>query len=166
MRNTRQMLSKRRFWFAAVALSLVVLLLAACGTNTTTTGSQGSQGATPTKAPATQNCGTLHSNHAGLVSGDKGIAPQAENCFYSAYHSCQPATLTYETTSVDTGVINNLQVKPTTGTCAVFDNVQHFIAPKPPGATTTYSCGAASLQSDGLHILTCGDVGDILIPAK
>ncbi len=162
MRNTRQMLSTRRFWMAGIALSLVVLLLAACGTNTTT----GGQGNQPTKAPATQNCGTLHSNHAGLLSSDKANAPQAENCFYQAYHSCQPATLTYETTSVDTGSINHLSVKTTSGTCALFDNVQHFIAPNPPGATTTYACGSASQQSDGLHILTCGDVGDIVIPAK
>jgi hypothetical protein len=163
MRNTQQILNKWRFWLAAVALSLVMLMLAACGTPTTT---GGGQGVTPTAPLTTQNCGTLHSNHAGLISSDKSLAPQAENCFYSAFHACHPATLTYETTSVDTGIINNLQVKTTTGTCSVFDGVQHFIAPNPPGAITTYACGAASLQSDGLHILTCGDAGDIVVPAK
>jgi hypothetical protein len=146
---------------------LVMLMLAACGNTTGGTGSQGGQSSPVATKPAqTQNCGTLHSNVAGLIQTDKAHAMQDENCFFNAYKQCQPATLIFQSTSVDTGVIHNFAVKSSNGSCSLTDGLQHFIAPKPPSRTTTYTCASASMQSDGLHIASCGTAGDILIPSK
>jgi hypothetical protein len=146
---------------------LVMLMLAACGSSIGGTGSQGGQSSpVATKPVQTQNCGTLHSNVAGLVESDKAHAMQDENCFLNAYKQCQPAALTFQSTSLDTGVIHHLAVKSSNGSCSLTDGFQHYIAPNPPGGTITYTCASASMQSDGLHIASCGDAGDILIPLK
>jgi hypothetical protein len=143
---------------------MLVVAFAACGSNATDLGGQ--PGPTATAPLRTQNCGTLHSNISGLLQADKSSAMQDETCFFNAYKQCHPATLTYQVTSLDTGVFNNLAVKNSNGSCSLTDGVQHFIAPKPPGAATTYTCSSASMEADGLHIISCGDAGDLLIPLK
>lgn len=146
----------------ALALAFV---LAACAS---LTGSQGNTTATATPGTPKQavNCGTLHSNYAGLLSSDKASAQQVESCFYHAYQQCQAATLTFQQTSIDSGSVNHLSVKSANGACVLSDGVQHFIAPKPPGGIITYTCASASMLADGLHIASCGDAGEVVIPLQ
>ena len=171
MRRTRHYLTGRSTWMVSATLGslLVMLMVAACGSNTSTGGQggqEGQPGPTATTPLQTQNCGSLHSNLTGLIQSDKAGAMQVENCFFNAYKQCHPATLTYQTVSVDTEVVNHLAVKNKNGSCALTDAVQHSIAPHPLGRAITYSCTSASIETDGLHIASCGDVGDVVIPLK
>ncbi|GAC1518552.1 MAG: hypothetical protein NVS3B14_20900 [Ktedonobacteraceae bacterium] len=137
---------------------LAAIILAACGSNTTTGGQ-----ATPTPAQ-TVNCGKVQSSLAKHSPTDKAAAQQAENCFYQAFQQCRPATLTYTTFGVDAGDIHSFSLKSVNGSCTISDGVQHYIAPNPPGATSTYTCATMTKQTDGLHIQSCGSTGTILIP--
>jgi predicted small secreted protein len=141
---------------------LVGFFLAACGSNTTT-GSGGST-PTPTQPAKAVNCGQIQTRVNQIPPAQKAAAQQAANCFYQAYQKCQPATLTFSSFGVDTGDIHNLSVKSANGYCTVSDGFQHFIAPKPPSGTVTYSCASMSMQSDGLHVESCGTVGTFVIP--
>ena len=140
---------------------LVGFFLAACGSNTTTGG--GGQ-PTPTQPAQTLNCGKIQSHANSIAPTDKTAAQQAANCFYSAYQKCQPATLMFSDYGVDTGAIHNLAVKNVNGSCIISDGWQHFIAPKPLSSIVTYSCTGMNMQSDGLHIESCGNVGTVVIP--
>lgn len=161
MSRTQHFSQKSPGWLAGVVTSFLFLgfMLAACGSNTTTSGQPAS-----TPPAQTVNCGSVHSSHFGISPADKASAQKAENCFYQAYQQCRPATLTFSTFAVDAGAIHNLSLKSANGTCAISDGVQHYIAPNPPGAATTYTCATMQLQADGLHIQTCGDMGTVLIP--
>jgi hypothetical protein len=171
MRQTRRYSGKRRTWTmgAVAGLLALIFLLAACGSGgggQGGTGGTGGTGSTATPTPlATQNCGSLHSNYAGLLPGDKAKAQQDENCFYQAYKQCHPATLTYQSVSIDSGTIDHFSVKLANGSCSLSDGHQHFIAPNPPGGAIIYACASAQMLSDGLHITSCGDAGTVVIPS-
>ena len=141
---------------------LVGFFLVACGANTTVGG--GGSTPTPTQAPQAVNCGKIQSRTNNIAPTDKAAAVQAANCFFQAYQKCQPATLVFSEFGVDTGAIHNLSVKSANGSCTVIDGWQHFIAPKPPSAITTYTCTGISMQSDGLHLNSCGQAGSFVIP--
>lgn len=147
---------------SAMALALLMLLLSACGSNA---GGQG-QASTPTNTPSLQEqkCGTVHTLHSHIVPTDLNTARQAEDCFWQAFQQCQPATLTYTKSEVDAGSVNTFTLKSAGGKCTVSDGVQHFIVPRPPGKTTTYPCSDVKLQSDGLYVFSCGEVGTIIVP--
>lgn len=139
---------------------LVGFFIVACGSNTTTGG-----GGQPTPTPAqTVDCGKIQTHANKVAPSDKAAAQQAANCFYQAYQKCQPATLMFSTYGVDTGAIHHFAVKNTNGSCTVSDGFQHFIAPQPPSGTVIYTCANMSMQSDGLHIESCGTVGTVVIP--
>jgi hypothetical protein len=161
MSAIQQHLRKYRLSLTCFVLGLALLmgLLAACGSNGTTTESSG-----PTPPPQTQSCGTLHVLNNTLAPTDQPHAQQVENCFWQAYRQCRPATLIFSASSVDAGTIHTFSLKSVNGTCAITDAVQHFIAPRPPQTTGTYTCGSVTLQSDGLHISSCGDLGTVTIP--
>lgn len=142
---------------------LVGFFLAACGSNTTV-GSSGQPTPTPTKPAPTTNCGQIQSRANTVAPTDKAAALQAANCFYSAYQKCQSATLTYSQYGVDTGAIHHLTVKNANGSCSISDGYQHFVAPKPPSNTVTFTCTGISMQSDGLHLDSCGQAGSFVIP--
>ena len=142
---------------------LVGFFLAACGSNTTV-GGGGQPTPTPTQPAQTVNCGKIQSHANSIAPTDKAAALQAANCFYSAYQKCQPATLMFSDYGVDTGAIHHLAVKSANGSCTVSDGWQHFIAPKPLSGTITYSCTGMTMQSDGLHINSCGNAGTVVIP--
>ncbi len=146
-----------------VASFLLVGFLAACGSNTTV-GSGGQPTPTPTKPAPTVNCGQIQSHANSVAPTDKAAALQASNCFYSAYQKCQPATLMYSDYGVDTGAIHHLAVKNVNGSCTISDGWQHFMAPKPPSNTITYTCTGMNMQSDGLHLNSCGQAGSFVIP--
>ena len=150
--------------YSAMIMALFTLVLAACGSNV---GEQG-QAATPTTVPSAQvqKCGTVHTLHSQIVSVDQNTVKQTENCFWQAFQQCQPATLTYANNELDTGTVNTFTLKNTGGKCAVSVGVQQFVAPRPPGKPTMYTCSSVKLQSDGLYIFSCGDAGTVVIPSK
>ena len=147
---------------SATTIALLMLLLSACGANV---GGQG-QVATPTSTPSlqVQKCGIVHTLHSQIAPTDLNIAKQAENCFWQAFQQCQPATLTYAENGLDAGIVNTFTLKSAGGKCAISDGVQHYIAPHPPGNTTTYTCSDVKLQSDGLYVYSCGEVGTVIVP--
>jgi hypothetical protein len=147
---------------SATTIALLMLLLSACGSNV---GGQG-QATTPTSTPSVQvqNCGAVHTLHSQIAPADLNTARQAENCFWQAFQQCQPATLTYAANEVDAGSVNTFTLKSAGGKCAISDGVQHYIVPRPPGKTTIYTCSDVKLQSNGLYVFSCGDVGTIIVP--
>ena len=142
---------------------LMGLFLVACGSNTTV-GGGGQPTPTPTHPAQTVDCGKIQGRLNGIAPADKAAAQQAADCFYSAYQKCQPATLMFSAYGVDAGAIHHLAVKDANGSCTISDGWQHFIAPRPPSSTITYTCTGMNMQSDGLHIESCGKVGTIVIP--
>ena len=157
-RFSRNAISRIACIFASFLL--LGFFLAACGS----TGGGGQPTPTPTRPAQTVDCGKIQSLANGLAPSDKAAAQQAVNCFYSAYQKCQPATLVFSSFGIDAGVINHFAVKNVNGSCTISDGGQHFIAPKPPAGTITYSCASMNMQADGLHIESCGTVGSIVIP--
>jgi hypothetical protein len=153
-------------WFSLVGFALGLLLLpgffAGCGSNYSAQGGQPQ--ATATTPPKPQNCGSVHTIHLLVVPTDQSKAKQIENCFWQAYQQCRPATLMFSSSEVDTGVIHNFSLKSANGACVISDGVQHFIAPRSPGAAKMYTCSSMAMQTDGLHILSCGELGNIVIP--
>ena len=143
-------------------LALLMLLLSACGS---TAGGQG-QVSTPKNTPSLQEqkCGTVHALHSQITPADLITARQAEDCFWQAFQRCHPATLTYTNNEVDAGNVNTFTLKSAGGKCAVSDGVQHFIVPRSPGKITTYPCSNVNLQSDGLYVFSCGEMGTIIVP--
>jgi hypothetical protein len=152
---------------ASIVVSFLLLgfFLAACGSNGTTTGS-GQTAPTPTQPAQTVDCGKIQSRVNSIAPSDKTAAQQAANCFYAAYQKCQPATLVFSSFGVDTGAIHHFAVKNVNGSCTISDGLQHFIAPHPPAGTVTYSCASMKMQTDGLHIESCGTIGSIVIPVS
>jgi hypothetical protein len=162
LRAQRQVSKKSTFaTFTAISTALLMLVLAACGSTSTNVGGQPS----PTP-PQVQNCGSIHSLGPQIIPADQSMAQQAENCFWQAFQQCQPATFTYSQNGVDTGTVHKFSLKNINGTCSISDEVQHFIAPNPPGAAITYLCNDVKLQSDGLYFFSCGNIGTIFIPIK
>ncbi len=159
-----------RFYLIA-GLLLCLLFLAACGNSGGTVAGGGSTvtpvpGGTATTGPTQgmQNCGSVHSIRQVIIQADKNQAPVTENCFAQAYQHCQSATLVYSASELDTSTIHNFSLKSVNGTCTISDYVQHEIAPHPPQVTGTYTCSSMTMQSDGLHILACGQVGNVVVP--
>lgn len=170
MKSTRTYLIRRRFLMGSLTISLVFLLtlLAACGTNgSTTTGSGATNpGTTPTatKVPITQNCGVVHTMRLQVVPADTNLAKGAENCFWQAYQQCHPAKLLFAQNDLDTGTIHNFSLKSENGKCVITDALQRFIAPRPPQSAGNYTCVGLAQQSDGLHFQACGSLGNVLVP--
>ena len=169
MLKEKKLLARKRLaaFFAGVGVLVLILLLSACGYNGTIVGSPAPIPPTPTPTPPLQvkNCGSVHTMRLLVVPTDQQFAKQNETCFADAYAACHPATLSYSANSLDTGTIHNFTIKNQNGKCTITDVVQTFVAPRPPKTTATYTCGSAALKSDGLHIYSCGSVGDVFIPA-
>ena len=154
----------RRIAGIVASFLLLGFFLAACGSSTTNSGGSGQPTPTPTRPAQTVDCGKIQSRANGIAPSDKAAAQQAVNCFYQAYQKCQPATLMFSSFGVDAGVIHHFAVKNVSGSCAISDGWQQFIAPNPPAGTITYSCASMNMQADGLHIESCGTAGSIVIP--
>ncbi len=145
---------------------LLMVLLSACGYNGTTVGSQPPTPPTPTPTQqlTVKNCGTVHTIRNLVVPTEQQIAKDDETCFAQAYAACHPATLSYSQSSLDTGTIHNFTIKNQNGQCTITDTVQTYVAPKAPHTTGTYTCGSAVLKADGLHVNSCGSIGDVFVP--
>ena len=162
MRNMGLFASKRRFLFTGLALLL--LFLAACGANASTTTGSNDPGATATPPPL-QHCGTIHTLGQQVVSADKKGAQGVEDCFWQAYQQCHPATLVYSQGGVDAATIHTFSFKSQNGKCVITDALQHVIFPHSPKSGGNDTCTGLTQQSDGLHFLACNSEGDVLVPA-
>jgi hypothetical protein len=110
-----------------------------------------------------QNCGEVHTLN-GQFPESGGTAQQAENCFWQAFQKCSAATLTFEASGIDAGVIHTFTTVNNNGKCSISDATQHYIAPNPAQPGNTYTCTGLAQQADGLHFLNCGDEGNIAVP--
>lgn len=157
--NNRRNAASRITAFASITtlVFVIALLLAACGSN-------GGTGGSPTTTPATvQKCGTVHTLPDGKLN-DPTTAKATEDCFWSDYQKCQPATIVYSAAGVDTINTSTFTLSSVGGKCTIKDAVQFSIAPATPSAPKTYTCAGMTQQQDGLQISACGDRGDVLIP--
>lgn len=167
----------RRFRFPVgwltISLALCLVLLTACGTRagSTTTGSSGFPSVTASKSATTvtthaqlRKCGVVHTMRMLVVPADQNLARNVEDCFWQAYQQCQPATLIYEQNGLDTGTISTFTLFSGNGRCEITDEVQHFVVPHPPQPTANTICTGLTKQNDGLHFLSCGNMGNVLVP--
>lgn len=136
-----------------LTMVLGLLLLAACSSSNTAL-----------QAPS-QQCGAVHTQHASLATMDRTMAPGAEDCFWQSFQQCRPATLTFTQSDSVSGTVHTFSLSDENGTCKVTDSAYHFVAPYPPQSAITYTCAGVQKQANGLHILSCGTFGTILIPA-
>lgn len=142
-----------------VPLMVLTVILAACGSNSTTSGGQ------PTSTPSAQvqKCGSVETTPNGLITdGTKVI--QVENCFWQAYQQCHAASLTFTKRGLDAGAIHAFAIASNNGQCTISDMIQTYIAPNAPRPGNTYACTGLTQQVDGLHFASCGDLGDIVVP--
>src|SRR5450759_2491702 len=137
---------------------LVVAALAACGS---TVG--GAQHPTQTPALQVRKCGSVQTTPRGLPL-NAVTAKQAEECFWQAYQKCQPATLGFTSTSVDTVALHTFSIRTSGQNCSVTDAMQHAIVPAKLSAAKTYTCTGVAAKSDGLHFSGCGEEGDVKHP--
>lgn len=156
-----------------LSLALLLILLAACGTNgaNTTTGSGNTSTASgsatsssSSTTPGAQDCGTVHSLRLQVVPTDRVHALSNENCFWQAFQQCRSATLSYSQASVDTANIHTFSLKSQGSTCIITDTVKHQVLPHPAQPIATYTCTSLTQQKDGLHFSSCGTEGDIIVP--
>lgn len=110
------------------------------------------------------NCGTLYS-HFGphpTPSGPTSSTAQAIQCFVQAHQRCQAASLSYSSNGVDTGSTDTYYTANTLGRCALSGTSQFYGMLR--SGTTDFTCSSLQQQSDGLHLLSCDQFGDQLIP--
>ena len=143
----------------SLTLILFLLLLAACST---TTSGDTSASQTPVLAP--QQCGAVHAFRSVLSTMDQTMAKKVEDCFWQAFVPCRPATLSYTQSDSEVSTIHTFSLTSENSTCRVADRIQHFPTLHQQ-SFTTYACAGVQKQADGLHILSCGPLGTILIPA-
>lgn len=144
---------------AATVITLLLLLLSACGANA------GGQGLTTTPLHI-QKCGAIHSMHSQIAPADQNTLKQTENCFWQAFQQCHPATLTYALNGLDFGTVHTFILKNANGKCVITDGIQHYIAPHPLRKATTYTCSDVKIQPDGLYVFSCDDAGTVIVPSK
>ena len=153
-----------RFLAQPLCLSLLVLLigcgLAACGSNSTTTGG----GSSATSTPALpKNCGTIK-QMAGKAVGTPATIQQTGDCFWQAFQQCQPASMTFTVSGVDTLTTHTLVTKKTATSCAVTDTIKHQIVPRPSKNTTTVTCAGVTKEQGALRFTSCGTSDDLVVP--
>ena len=142
-----------------IALTVLTVILAACGSNDTTPGGQ------PNSTPPAQaqKCGSVDTSPDGKLI-DEALAKQAENCFWQAYQHCQAATLIFTKRGLDAGTIHTFTLANNNGQCSISDAIQIYIAPNPPRPGSTFACMSLTQQADGLHFASCGSLGDVVVP--
>jgi hypothetical protein len=109
-----------------------------------------------------QNCGQVAVANGNLLNATQ--AQQVANCFQLALQHCSLASLTFTTSSIDTGFIRTLLVSKHGGKCKVTDTVKYYIAPRPPINTHRYTCSGVIEGNNELRVTACGADGDVVIP--
>ncbi len=153
MRYMRTRLMIRRVF--GPTLTLFLLLVAACSTATNSGNAA---------APITQKCGAVHTQRSLVVSMDWSMAKGVEDCFWQAFQQCGPATLIYSQSDSEASTIHTFSLQSEKGPCLITDSVQHFLAPHPPQSAINYTCTDLQRQTNGLHFLSCGTLGNIFVP--
>ena len=157
----------RRCAFLGIGL-LIVLAFAACGSTATTTGNSGGSGSSSSgqNTPSTQtiSCGKISSLGPQLRESTPGATQKAQDCFLQAFQNCQPATLQYTQAGVDAGMIHTFTITKKNGSCVVTDDAQHYVAPSPPRAATSYTCSAVKRSGGQFLVTGCGKEGDVSLP--
>jgi hypothetical protein len=141
-----------------ILVALLSMAIAACGSSVS------GQGNTPSPGPL-QKCGNVQGSLRGTIPNPSG-AKQAEDCFWQAFQKCQPASLVYTAVSVDTVATRTFTIKNNGTQCSVTDAFQNEIVPQKPFAPKTYICSGVTQLADGLHFSSCGDDGDVIVPAQ
>lgn len=142
--------------------AFVSLGLLACASSS----ASGAANPTPTTAPAqVQKCGLVQTNPRGIPINITN-AKQAANCFSQAYQKCQPASMVYNSTGVDTVVTRTFSIKNSGEQCTINDSVQHEIVPAKPSPAKTYTCSALTSKPDQLQFSGCGEDGNVTIPLQ
>lgn len=138
---------------------VLLFLLSACSTAL----SNNSAASQPTDLPP-QQCGAVMTFRSIPSSMNQTMAKGAEDCFWQAFQQCQSATLTFTQSDSEASTIHTFALSSEQGSCKVTDQVQHFSPTHMPQSPTTYTCTSMQKHADGLHILSCGPLGTILIP--
>jgi hypothetical protein len=121
------------------------------------------QAEAPTMPPATAHCGSVNSLGGHVTSSN---AQQAEDCFFQAYQTCNSAaTFTATINGVDAGTTHMFSLSGSSGTCTITDVAQTRVIPRPAGPQMTYTCSSLSQTPQGLVFASCGDLGDVTVPA-
>jgi hypothetical protein len=148
-----------------VLLGGLLIAIISTGLVACVSSSGSAQNSTPTPPATAQKCGQVQIGPNGALLNAAKVQ-QIENCFWQAYQHCQPASIIYWRSSVDTGVIRTFSTENKNGKCVLSDAMQHYMAPNPSSLPQTYTCTGMTLQSDGLHVTSCGEDGDIIIPLR
>ena len=179
-------------WKLCLPCALCCIIIAACGT-TSTTGQQGQAntstthgtpavGSTPTAAstskahntppPSSSSptaCGTITVSQGttggmGPQSMQQSDPQQVSQCFWNAFQQCQPATLRFVVTGTTTETTRTFTIEQGTQSCSVSDTVQTGTSAEPDTATNVYSCTNVVNSTTEMLISSCGADGNITIP--
>lgn len=96
--------------------------------------------------PRGEECGSVY------PQATQALVKFAEDCFAEDYQQCYPALLYYDT---DNEVFHELTMS---ASCQ--------LALIQPDNLPSIPCAGLTQQADGLHIMNCGNQGDILVPAN
>jgi hypothetical protein len=143
---------------ALPAALLALLALAACGAP----GGVGDRGGATATAVGGA-CGTVTTGPRPLQNTP--AARNVEQCFAAAFSQCKPATLSFVAGGIDAVTTHALAVAPSSGGgCHLADARQVTLAGSgTAGSTTTQTCAAATLETDGLRISGCQDGLDFTV---
>lgn len=163
-------------WFSRTLIALSLwLFVALVGTGLAACGSRSSNQVNTSSTQAKTQVAQLpvQVQKCGIVQGlarlevpvaDNG-AQQVENCFWQAYQHCNPATLEFITTSVDTALIRTFTIHDNQGTCSITDARQLRVMPNQLSAVKTFTC-TGMVQQQGLRFLSCGEDGNVFVPGS
>jgi hypothetical protein len=107
-----------------------------------------------------KNCGTITAGEGGRA----GDFTSSEQCLWTAYQTCQAATLVYHDTGLDFTLSHAVSVQQHGARCSVTDATQGEGSVGRP-TRHSYQCSGMEQQVRGLVILHCGAEGDITIPS-
>ena len=159
---------------AVVTIGLLIALLsiglAACGYSSASISSTLSQAQVAQPQAQTQvqtkvkNCGTV----AGLgflkVPVDDTGAAAAESCFWRAFQHCQPATLVFIMSSIDTSLIRTFTIHNNRRRCLITDARQFRVLPRPPSPAQVFTCAGLTKLPGALRFNACGKDGNVVVP--
>ena len=113
-----------------------------------------------------QDCGSLYS---GMLSPTalpaNPSATQAFKCFVLAHQQCRAASLSYTSHSVDTGITEVYYTANGIGNCELSGKSTPY-GILGNRTTTAFRCSATTQELDGLHLHSCEQYGEIVVPAS
>jgi len=111
-----------------------------------------------------KNCGTVASLGRLEVPVNDTIGAQAESCFWRAFQHCQPATLAFIMSSIDTSLIRTFTIHNNQGKCSITDARQFRIVPRPPSQAQVFTCAGLTKLAGALRFNACGKDGNVVLP--